>query len=39
VSELKTNAGFTLKNNDPTAAIENQQQKGFFQRLKSLFKQ
>jgi hypothetical protein len=38
VSELKTNAGFTLKNNEPTAAVENQQQEGFFQRLKSLFK-
>lgn len=38
VRELKTNAGFSLKNNEPTAAVENYQQIGFFQRLKSLFK-
>ena len=39
VSDLKRNAGFSLKNNEPTVAVENQKQKGFFQRLKSLFKQ
>ena len=38
VRELKTNAGFSLKNIEPTATIQHQQ-KGFFHRIKSLFKQ
>lgn len=39
VSDLKRNAGFSLKNNKRTVAVENQKQKRFFQRLKSIFKQ